>query len=317
MVSLAGIAVPFCLGLVFAAAIYSSVGNGVDRISFSLFFAIALSITAIPTLGRIMVEMKMSRTWLGSLTITAAAADDVLGWSMLALIAGYVHSQFVPLQVVMLVLKIVCFVLVIVLAIKPLMQRFARWELARNRGQISAGGLSVVLVVLLISANTINFIGISPVFGAFLMGTILSSEDGFRKALFARLYDVVMVFFLPIFFTHTGLRTDIHSMTSGTLWTMCIVIVALAFLGKCGGCTAAALLSGLHLRDALSIGVMMNTRGLMELVVINLGYELGVIPQSLFFMLVVMALVTTFMTGPLLRWTLPDQPEFRLARVAG
>jgi Kef-type K+ transport system membrane component KefB len=163
--------------------------------------------------------------------------------------------------------------------------------------------------MLFLSADVTNLIGISPVFGAFLLGAILSSEREFRTAVFTRLHDLVMVFFLPIFFTYTGLRTDIGSMTNGLLWVLCGLIVLVAFLGKCGGSMIAALLAGVSRPDAFSIGVMMNTRGLMELIVVNIGYELGVIPKSVFFMLVVMAVTTTFMTAPMLRRTLRGVSE--------
>jgi len=308
-ISFAGIAAPFALGLLIAGPVHAMAGGGVNRVGFALFMAVALSITAIPTLGRIMMEFNLNRTRIGSLTIIAAGTDDVVGWTLLAVVSGYVRSGLAPVHIAVMLGEIICFGLVMIVIVRPWIQRYVRWELARNQGGISLGGLAITLVTLFLSADITNFIGISPVFGAFLLGAILSSEREFRAAVFARLHDLVMVFFLPIFFTYTGLRTDVGSMTSGLLWVLCGLIILVAFLGKCGGSMVAALLAGVSRSDAFSIGVMMNTRGLMELIVVNIGYELGVIPKSVFFMLVVMAVTTTFMAAPMLRRTLRGVSE--------
>jgi Kef-type K+ transport system membrane component KefB len=164
--------------------------------------------------------------------------------------------------------------------------------------------LTVVLLLILGSAIVTNLIGIFSVFGAFISGVILFDEERFRVALTTRLRDFTFAFFLPIFFTYTGLRTNVGSMDSSTLWLLCGLVLLAASIGKFGGCALAARWSGLSWRNACSVGVMMNTRGLMELIVVNLGYELGVIPQSVFFMLVFMAVVTTYITTPLLRRTM-------------
>jgi Kef-type K+ transport system membrane component KefB len=154
---------------------------------------------------------------------------------------------------------------------------------------------------MLTAAAATNLIGIFSIFGAFFLGAILYDQHEFRAAVQERLRDFVTVFFLPIFFTYTGLRTDIGTMSGSALWVMCGLVLLAAFVGKFGGCSLAARASGLPWREASIIGVMMNTRALMELIVINMGFELGVIPKSVFFMLVVMAVASTYITAPLLR----------------
>ena len=174
-----------------------------------------------------------------------------------------------------------------------------------GRSDISATGLGLVLVVLFLCCIATSWIGIFAIFGAFLLGAALSDEQPLRKALGRELRDFLSVFFLPIFFTYTGLHTKIDSLTSPVHWLILAGILAAAIGGKWGGCTLASWLGGFKLREAGCIGAMMNTRGLMELIVINVGRQLGVIPDSLFCMLVLMAVITTLMTTPLLLWLAP------------
>ena len=169
------------------------------------------------------------------------------------------------------------------------------------QGKLSLGGLAALLIMILVAALVTNLIGIFSIFGAFFLGALLYDRNEFRQAVQERLRDFVTVFFLPIFFTYTGLRTDIGTMAGSGLWLMCGLVVLIAFVGKFGGCWLAARFSGIPWREASMIGVMMNTRALMELIVINIGFELGVIPKSVFFMLVFMAVASTYVTTPILR----------------
>ena len=195
----------------------------------------------------------------------------------------------------------VVFALLMVRVVRPLLKRWIAHELRRNQGALSLSGLAILLILLFLAAIATNLIGIFSIFGAFFLGAILFDEAEFRHAVQARVRDFVTVFFLPIFFTYTGLRTEIGTMTGGPLWVMCGLVLLAAVVGKFGGCTLAARFNGLPWREASMVGVMMNTRALMELIVINLGYDLGVIPKSVFFMLVLMAVVTTYLTTPVLR----------------
>lgn len=306
-ISLSGVALPFALGLGLAPLLHPYVEHHpahpdapVPLLGFALFLGTALSITAIPILGRILMELNVTRTRLGSITISAAAVDDATGWILLAAVAALARGQFEPASVLTMLAETIGYSLVLIFAARPLLHRWARWAVARGGGSLKLNDLALVICVLFASAIVTNKIGIFAIFGAFLLGGVMSAVPEFRAAVTARLRDLVTVFFLPIFFTYTGLRTNVGSLQSGSLWLWCGVVLAAALLGKLGGCTVAARLTGFSGRESLCIGAMMNTRALMELIVINVGYELGVIPPSVFCMLVLMALVTTVMTTPLL-----------------
>ena len=185
--------------------------------------------------------------------------------------------------------------------VRPLLIKWSKRMLKENAGDISLNALAALPIMVLLSAAVTNKIGIFSIFGGFMMGAILYDRREFRDALRRRLNDFVTAFFLPIFFTYTGLRTDMGSMKGGQLCLFCGLVPAAAIVGKFGGCTLAARANGVPAREASIIGVMMNTRGLMELIAINVGYDLGVVPKTVFFMLVFMAVCTTWMTTPILR----------------
>lgn len=300
-VSLAGILLPFVLGFSLGHWIHQSLELAGSRLNLSLFMAAAMSITAIPILGRIMIELNLNRTRIGSITISAAAVDDASGWIILALVTAFVRATFDPARMATMVGSVIVYGLVMIFAIRPLLCRWVGAQLRKQGGDLSLNAQATLLIVVFVSAAVTNLIGIFSIFGAFLMGAILHDQDELRHAVNKRLHDFVTVFFLPIFFTYTGLRTDIGTMSGGTLWMFCAAVLAVAVIGKFGGCTLAARLNGLPMRESAMIGVMMNTRALMELIVINIGYDLGIIPPSVFFMLVFMAVVTTYMTTPILR----------------
>ena len=303
-ISVAGVALPFILGLLVAEVLYPVVGGTINKLGFSLFIATALSITAIPILGRIMIELNINRTYIGSLTITAAALDDATGWILLTVVAAIVRSEFRPLNAVLMIVETAAFAIVMFGVVRPMLKKWIRRRREIEGGNISLTTLTAVLLLVLSCAVVTNLIGIFSIFGAFVAGAVLFDEDEFRAALTARFRDFTVAFFLPIFFTYTGLRTDIGSMESRGLWLLCGLVLLAASAGKFGGCALAARWSGLSWRNACAVGVMMNTRALMELIVINVGFELGVIPRSVFFMLVFMAVVTTYITTPLLRRTI-------------
>jgi Kef-type K+ transport system membrane component KefB len=298
-ISIAGIASPFILGLVIAPLLYSQIGEGINRTGFALFMATALSITAIPTLGRIMVELNIQRTYIGSLTITAAAIDDASGWTILTIVSAIVRSNFDIRNSILMVLEIIAYAAFMIFVVRPILKTWISRRL-REETEVSISTLTVILVLVLLSAICTSLIGIFAIFGGFIMGAILYDEVKLAKGLSERLRDFTTAFFLPIFFTYTGLRTDVGSMGGVNLWMLAALILAAAVMGKLGGCAVAARFVGLSWRHASLVGVMMNTRGLMELIVINLGFELGVIPKSALFMLVSMAVITTYMTTPLL-----------------
>lgn len=306
LISLMGILFPFALGFGLAYYIHphlEPLEPHPDRVlGFALFLGAALSITAIPTLGRIMMELGITRTRLGSITICAAAIDDAAGWILLAAVAATVRSGFEIFHSLLMVAETIGFTLFMFLFARPFLIGLISSSLQRNQGQLGVNTLAVLLVILFGCAIVTNLIGIFAIFGAFILGAVLSDQHEFRLAIGARLRDIVTAFFLPIFFTYTGLRTEIGSLGSwDTVW-IAVLVSVVSMAGKFGGCGLAARLSGFSARESVLIGVMMNTRALMELIVINVGYELGVIPKSLFCMLVIMALLTTVMTTPILLW---------------
>jgi Kef-type K+ transport system membrane component KefB len=299
-VSAAGIVVPFGLGLLLGRLLHTELGIAGNRLHFSLFIATALSITAIPVLGRIMLELNIARTRLGSLTITAAAIDDVAGWTLLALVTAAVRSESAWSHTAAILGSTAVYAVFVFLAARPLLVRWSRSVLRRGQRSLSHQDLAVLLVMVLLSAAITNSIGISAIFGGFLLGAAMHGLHDFREAVRRRMFDFVTVFFLPIFFTYTGLRTDAGSLSGAWQWGLCALVLAAAIAGKFAGCAAAGLLSGMSLRDASIVGTLMNTRGLMALIVINAGFELGVIPKTVYFMLVTMAVATTYMTVPIL-----------------
>ena len=305
-ISVIGIIIPFGFGFALGKYMHPTLGLVGSSFNFSLFMAAAMSITAIPTLGRIMIELNIHRTRIGSLTISAAAAGDAAGWILLALVTAIARSTFDPFQLSLMIAEVLLFCLVMWFAIRPLVIRWSRTVLRNSGGELTLDSLALLLILIFFAAICTSLIGIFSIFGAFFLGAILYDQRELVAAIRRRLSDFVTVFFLPIFFTYTGLRTDIGSMGGSGLWFLCGLVLLAATAGKFGGCMLAARANGLPWRESSIIGALMNTRGLMELIVINIGYDLGIIPKSVFFMLVFMAVVTTYMTAPVLRKLVPD-----------
>lgn len=307
-ISIVGIVLPFGLGFGLAHVMHPYIGHvqlpggtkAVDPTGFALFMGTAMSITAIPILGRIMMELNITRSRLGAITITAAAVDDAAGWIILAAVSALVRSDFRIGSTLLMLGEAVGFALGMVFIVKPLLKRWTQHALRRGDQELGLNSLAILFILMFLCSIATNLIGIFAIFGAFILGATLSSEDNFRAVVTRYFRNFVTVFFLPIFFTYTGLRTDIGSLEGGTLWMFAAAVSLVAIVGKFGGCTIAARLTGISGREASCIGVMMNTRALMELIVINVGYELGVIPRSVFCMLVMMAVLTTIMTTPIL-----------------
>ena len=302
-ISIAGVAAPFALGIGLGAFIHPHLPENPNHLGFLLFMGTAMSITALPVLGRILMELKISRTRVGTIAITAAAIDDAAGWILLAAVSALVQARFHILHSLRMIAFTVAFALVMIFVVRPAMRWWIGRTLHGNHRMLGLNEMAVVLVVLFLCAVATNLIGIFAIFGAFMFGTILSDQREFREAIVRSLREFVTVFFLPIFFTYTGLRTDIGTLHNPTMWFLAGLVLVAAIAGKFGGCAAAAWVSGCSRRDSVCIGVMMNTRGLMELVVINVGYEMKVIPQSVYCMLVIMAVVTTVVTTPILMRT--------------
>jgi Kef-type K+ transport system membrane component KefB len=307
-ISLAGIALPFALGWALGTWLFplianepNAYGKALSNSGFVIFMAASMCITALPILGRIMMEMNITRTRIGAITITAAAFDDAAGWVMLASVSAAVSAQFQLSHTLFMLGQIVAFLLVMFFVVRPLLVRFVAAGF-KPGDTLTMNQLAFIFVALFICSVSTSLIGIFAIFGAFVLGAMLSDQHAFRDAISGSLFKFVTAFFLPIFFTYTGLRTEMGSIDGAGLWLAAGAVLFAAVAGKFGGCSLAARISGMSWRESACVGAMMNTRGLMELIVINLGYELGVLPKSVFCMLVIMAVVTTIMTTPLLMW---------------
>ena len=295
---------PFALGLGFGAASASTLSPQAGFVISALFIATAFSITALPILGRILVDFNLHRTPLGVIAISAAAFNDVVGWLLLALVTTLAVSHFEPAAFGLKVLLVLGFALLWIFVVRPLMHRVIRHFQAGGE-DLSPNLLGVVLAAIFVSAMSTYQIGIFAIFGGFMMGVILHDQTRLVQAWKAQINPFVLVFFLPIFFTYTGLRTDIGGLSSATLWGWCALLIVLATLGKFGGAYLAARWCGMNRPQAGVMGALMNTRALMELIVINVGYDLGAISHNVFTMLVLMAIFSTVITAPLLRLWLP------------
>lgn len=302
LTSITGLALPFALGQLLSPYLYSAIDTDVPYLGFSLFVSTALSITAIPILGRMMVEMGITQTKIGTITIGAAAIDDAIGWMLLAAICSIVTSSFNIMGSLFMLVETLVFTCFLIYVVGPFLRSWIRKQAQKKDKDSSIGFLSLILISVFLSATCTNIIGIFAIFGSFLLGAVLSPERKALNEIKAKFQDFIATFFLPIFFTYTGLRTDIGSLDSVYLWILCLGVLVVAVTGKLAGCTWAAWIGGFKIKDALCVGIMMNTRALMELIVLNIGYELGVIPASVYTMLVMMAIATTLMTCPLLQF---------------
>jgi Kef-type K+ transport system membrane component KefB len=301
-VSIACLALPFACGFALGLLVAES-SSPAMRINTALFIATAFSITAMPILGRIMMELNLTRTRLGVIAISSAAVNDVVGWLLLALVTTLTVSDFVAGRFALRVAMVAAFGLISTMVVRPLLKKAIRKSRPRD-GKLSANLLGGLLAVIFIAAMTTYQIGIFAIFGGFMMGVILYDEVELVAAWRARLGDFVTVFFLPVYFTYTGLRTSIGGLEWAD-WGRCLAIVAAASLAKLTGGYIAARRSGLNHPESAIIAYMMNTRGLMELIVINVGLDLGVISPKVFTMLVIVAIFSTVITTPALRYYMP------------
>jgi Kef-type K+ transport system membrane component KefB len=302
VIAQAGIVAPFLLGAALAVPLFSRLAPaGVAIIPFALFLGTAMAITAFPVLARILADTGLTQTPLGGLALAAAAIADVSAWCLLAVVTGIAKAEVGAGLLV--VVGATVYLGVLLGVVRPLMAR----ALAGDGSATPARGVvALVFMGLLLSALATQAIGIHALFGAFLFGAVIPHDSGVARALGRALEAPVGILLLPAFFAFTGMRTRIDLISGAGTWMLCAVIVVAATVGKLGGTFLAARLSGMATRDAAGLGALMNTRGLMELIVLNVGLDLGVITPTLFSMLVLMALITTFATAPLLALIRPS-----------
>ncbi|KXH81543.1 cation:proton antiporter [Chryseobacterium kwangjuense] len=298
VISHASIIIPFALGVGLSYLIYKEFApEGIQFSSFALFIAIAMSITAFPVLARIVQERNLHKTKIGTVVITCAAADDITAWCILAAVIAIVKAGSFSGSVFVILMAIL-YVFIMIKAVRPFLIRIA--ESQKGKGFISKSLVAVFFLILIISSYATEVIGIHALFGAFMAGAIMPENVKFRNLFIEKVEDVALVLLLPLFFVFTGLRTQIGLLNDPHLWKIGGLIILTAVIGKFVGSALTAKFLNLSWKDSLTIGALMNTRGLTELIVLNIGYDLGVLGPELFAMLVIMALFTTFMTGPCL-----------------
>ena len=299
LVSHAGIAIPCLLGAGLAYLLFDKLAQpGAPFVGFALFVAISMSITAFPVLVRILQDRGILKSSLGRMASASAAVGDVTAWALLAIVVAIAKSADFASALFCLGLVLV-FVAIMFLVVKP---SFPRWlgEEALAAAAPAKGTLARVIAFVLVSALCTQLLGIRALFGSFVAGLVVPAGGGFRGKLGVRIENISSVLLLPVFFAFSGLRTEIGLLHTRVDWLICLLVVAVATIGKLGGSSLAARLTGMRWRESFQLGALMNTRGLMELIALNLGYELHILSQRVFSMLVLMALVTTVMTGPLL-----------------
>lgn len=298
-ISLSSIVVPFVLGIVVALFLFDSYGpQSKDKLGFALFMGIAMSITAFPVLARILQEQGMTGSRLGSTAIACAAAGDIAAWCILAVVVGVAQSGSGLGAAFTIVCALIYMTFMFVVA-RPLLSK--RLGVPATDGTISSGLLAFIFLALLLSAWITETIGIHALFGAFIIGVVMPERNRFKTKIADRIHDVTGVVLLPLFFAFTGLRTELGLLYDAQSLLVCALILSVAVLGKLGGAAMAARFTGHDWRTSAILGLLLNTRGLMELIVLNLGYDLGLIGPKIFTVMVTMALVTTMMTGPLVQ----------------
>lgn len=307
-ISHTSIALPFALGVGGAWWLYGThAPKGVAFLPFALFLGTAMSVTAFPVLARILTERGLTQSRVGAIAIACAAVDDVTAWCLLAVVVAIARAHAVTEALWTIGLAAV-FSAFMLLVARPALRLLGARVAKLGLGPTTLAG---VLMSLMVSAGIAEVIGIHALFGAFLFGAVLPKDEGLAKVLAEKFESVAVVLLMPLFFAFSGLRTRIGLVSGTEQWLIVAALIGLATLGKFGGSALAARLTGMRWREASAIGVLMNTRGLMELIVLNVGMDLGVITPTLFTMLVLMALLTTFATTPILRWVYPDRELLR------
>ena len=304
LTSHASIVVPFVSGAILALFLYPRFADArVNPTAFALFMGAAMSITAFPVLARILADRGMFGSKLGTLAIACAAVDDVTGWCILAYITLLIRVQSGATPAWVTVAGSIAFVLAMALGVRPLLRGFR--GVYEKRGRLGESAMALILLLALGSALVTDRLGIHLLFGAFLAGVIMPKDPAFSRHIREKFQSLTVVLLLPLYFAYTGLRMNLQGVRGARMWLDCGVIIAVAIGGKLVGSMLASRAAGNGWRNAAGLGILLNTRGLMELVILNIGLDLGVISPPLFAMMVLMALVTTFITTPLLEWVYP------------
>ena len=298
LISNFSIVLPLALGVGLATALYPQfAGPGVAFSPFALFMGTAMSVTAFPVLARILKERNLLGTSLGTVAISCAAIDDISAWLLLAILTAMVHSAQNWIHLAVTLLFLIAFVAIMLI---PIRRAVSFVESLYQRNGASVGLISVTVLIALAASWTTEHLGVHALFGAFMAGLIMPNNQRMTREIVERIESLSLALLLPLFFALTGLRTRIDLLTGRSMWGYTLAIMAIAVLGKLAGAAFIAKASGMKWKDSFGLGVLMNTRGLVELVILNAGLDLGILSPPLFTMMVIMALVTTFMTTPIL-----------------
>ncbi|MCB6971904.1 MULTISPECIES: cation:proton antiporter domain-containing protein [Butyricimonas] len=298
VISHAGIVVPFFLGVVAAIWVYEDYASGQTAfLPFALFIGICMSITAFPVLARIVQERNMTKTSVGMLSIASAANDDVTAWCLLAIVIALAKAGTFVSALYTIGLTLI-YIVFMFLVMRPFLRKIG--ETYAYSEVINKTFVGFIFLILVLSSAITEIIGIHALFGAFIAGVVMPTNIGFRKVMMEKVEDVSLVFFLPLFFAFSGLHTEIGLINTPELWGVCLLFIVVAIAGKFGGCTLAARAVGENWKDSLIVGTLMNTRGLMQLVALNIGFEMGILTSEMFVVLLLISLLTTFMATPML-----------------
>ena len=298
LISHASTIVPFFLGMLIAYFIYDKYASGqTPFLSFALFIGIALSVTAFPVLARIIQEKGLTKSHLGTISLASAANGDITAWCLLAVVVAIAQTNSL-LSAIYNILFSVGYMLAMFLLVRPFLRMVG--QVYHNEEVIDKRLVAFIFFVLTVSAFMTEILGLHALFGAFMAGVVMPADIKFRKIMSEKVEGVSLSLFLPLFFVSTGLKTEIGLLNTPELWAMCGLFILAAIIGKFGSATLTARFVGENWKDSLFIGALMNTRGLMELIILTIGYEMHILTQPIFVMLVLMTLVTTFMTTPLL-----------------
>ena len=299
-ISHASIVVPFMLGVGLGLVLHKEFADDVPVTNFALFLGAAMAITAFPVLARILTDRGMSKTDLGVMALACAAAGDLTAWCLLAFVVGVARAEVQG--VVIVVLLSLAYVAAMFVVVQPIC---LRWASRYHGDDLPRGAIALVFVAVLLSALATELIGIHGLFGAFLLGAVIPHDSAVARVMTRKLEDLVTILLLPAFFAFTGMRTEIGLVSSLEDWLVCALIILVATAGKFGGAFISARLTGIGWRDAAALGLLMNTRGLMELIALNIGLDMGIISPTVYAMMVLMALATTMATSPLLHLVTP------------
>uniref|UniRef100_A0A1J3K1N6 Cation/H(+) antiporter 17 n=1 Tax=Noccaea caerulescens TaxID=107243 RepID=A0A1J3K1N6_NOCCA len=296
-IALAGITLPFVLGIGTSFALRSSIADGVSKAPFLVFMGVALSITAFPVLARILAEIKLLTTDIGKIALSAAAVNDVAAWILLALAVALSGEGNSPLTSLWVFLAGAGFVLFCIYVVQPGLKWIAKQ--CPEGEQVKEQYVCLTLGIVLAASFMTDLIGIHALFGAFVIGVVFPKEGNFANSLVEKVEDLVSGLFLPLYFVSSGLKTDVATIQGAKSWGLLVLVIFNACFGKIVGTVAVSLYCKVPLDESLALGFLMNTKGLVELIVLNIGKDRGVLNDQVFAIMVLMAIFTTFMTTPL------------------